>query len=60
MQNDCIIADSYATAFMTMGMEKAFTLAEKLPEIEAHFVYFKEEGTIAIKCTRGVAVGSWQ
>jgi len=27
---DCSVADSYATAFMTMGMEKAFNLAQKL------------------------------
>ncbi len=51
---DCSIADSYATAFMTMGMEKAFNLAQKLPEIEAYLVYFDENGTVQTKYTAGL------
>lgn len=51
---DCSIADSYATAFMAMGMEKAFNLAEKLPEIEAYLVYFDENGTTVTKHTAGL------
>jgi len=41
---DCSIADSYATAFMAMGMEKAFNLAQKLPAIEAYLVYLDKNG----------------
>lgn len=45
---DCIIADSYATAFMAMGLEKAFNLAQKIPDIEAYFVYLdKKEETLS-------------
>ena len=51
---DCSMADSYATAFMTMGMEKAFNLAQKLPEIEAYLVYFDEDGTVKTKYTAGL------
>lgn len=52
--DDCIIADSYATAFMAMGMEKAFNLAEELSEIEAYLVYFNENGKIVSKYTQGL------
>ena len=48
---DCNIADSYATAFMAMGMEKAFNLAKKLPEVEAYFVYLDKNGTKAVSYT---------
>lgn len=51
---DCSVADSYATAFMTMGMEKAFNLAQKLPEIETYLVYFDENGTVQTKYTAGL------
>lgn len=51
---DCIIADSYATAFMAMGMEKAFNLAQKLPEIEAYLLYLDGNGETAIRYTKGL------
>ncbi|MFD2433520.1 FAD:protein FMN transferase [Mesonia maritima] len=35
----CAEADGYATAFMAMGSEKSILLVEKLPEIEAYFIY---------------------
>ena len=54
LTKDCSIADSYATAFMTMGMEKAFNLAQKLPEIEAYLVYFDENGDVQTKYTPGL------
>ena len=49
--SDCITADAYATAFMVMGLEKAFNLAEKLPEIEAIFIYNDDSGEYQIKYT---------
>lgn len=51
---ECSIADSYATAFMAMGIEKALNLAQKLPEIEAYLVYFDENGTALAKYTAGL------
>ena len=51
---DCIIADSYATAFMAMGMEKAFNLAQKLPEIDAYLLYLDKNGEMVSKYTQGV------
>jgi len=37
--NNCLTADALATAFMVMGVEKAKLLAEKLPDVEALFIY---------------------
>jgi len=51
---DCSVADSYATAFMAMGTEKAFNLAQKLPEIDAYLVYFDENGNVQTKYTTGL------
>ncbi|MFW5721045.1 MAG: FAD:protein FMN transferase [Bacteroidota bacterium] len=49
--NDCMTADAYATAFMVMGFEKAYDLAEKLPGIEAYFIFSDENGRYSIKST---------
>lgn len=49
--NDCITADAYATAFMVIGLEKAFDLATKLPDLEAYFIYSDENGNFQVKAT---------
>lgn len=49
--DDCMTADAYATAFMVMGLEKAFELAEQLPDIEAYFIYSDEKGVFQEKMT---------
>ncbi len=49
--NDCMTADAYATAFMVMGLDKAFKLAEQLPDIEAYFIYSDEKGGFCEKMT---------
>ncbi|NOQ26488.1 MAG: FAD:protein FMN transferase [Bacteroidales bacterium] len=49
--NDCMTADAYATAFMVMGLEEAYILAEKLSDIEALFVYSDENGEYIVKTT---------
>ena len=49
--NDCMTADAYATAFMVMGLEKAFDLATKLPDLEAYFIFNSENGEFQIKVT---------
>ncbi|CAA6819463.1 MAG: Thiamin biosynthesis lipoprotein ApbE [uncultured Aureispira sp.] len=48
---DCSTADAFATAFMAMGLDKAFALASELPELEAYFIYSAEDGTLKIKHT---------
>ncbi|MGC9373636.1 MAG: FAD:protein FMN transferase [Bacteroidales bacterium] len=52
--NDCMTADAYATAFMVMGLEKAYELAIKLADIEAYFVYNDENGQYQVKSTPGI------
>jgi len=36
---DCMTADAYATAFMSMGVEAACRMAETIPEIEYYIIY---------------------
>lgn len=52
---DCMVADSYATALMAMGLDKALSLVQELPEIEAYFVFLNEEGEIKTHYTTGLA-----
>lgn len=47
----CGEADAYATAFMAMGLEKAFAIAEQSPQLEAYFVYSREDGSLATRQT---------
>lgn len=49
--NDCMTADAYATAFMVMGIEKAYKLVQELPDIEAYFIYNDENGKYQEKMT---------
>ena len=51
---DCMTADAYATAFMAMGLDKAFALASRLPEIEGYFLYAQENGSIGARYTDGL------
>ncbi len=51
----CGEADAFATAFMAMGLEKALALAERLPQLEAYFVYSLEDGSLATQQTSKVA-----
>lgn len=37
--DNCTTADAYATAFMVMGLEKAMPLANRIPDLEAFFIY---------------------
>lgn len=50
---ECMLADAYATAFMVMGLERAVQLAEQIPEIEAFFIYGKEDGSMGVSYTSG-------
>jgi len=59
LYSSCAYADAYATAFMVMGLEKAFQLAEE-KKIPAFFIYpindtqFKERATSAWKQEQSV------
>ncbi len=50
---DCMKADAYATAFMVMGLDRAYALANQIPEIEAFFIYGKPDGSMGVKYTDG-------
>lgn len=51
---DCITADAYATAFMTLGLDKACTLAENTPGLDYYFVYVDEEGNTQVKYSKTI------
>ena len=51
--NNCITADAYATAFMAMGLNKAFEFAENNPSIEAFFIFNAEDNSLKTKHTKG-------
>jgi thiamine biosynthesis lipoprotein len=53
VMNNCMSADAYATGFMAMGLDKAFTLAEKERDIEALFIY-DDNGEMKVKFTSGM------
>jgi len=48
---DCITADAYATAFLVMGLDKAYKMVSNIPHIEAYFVYSDDKGNYQIKMT---------
>ena len=54
ISKDCMTADAYATAFMTMGLEKAFKIAQEDKNIHGYFLFSKENGTIGIQFTKGM------
>ena len=50
---NCALADAYATAFIVMGLDAAYAFAANAPELEALFIYGKEDGTMGVKMTPG-------
>lgn len=52
--NDCMTADAYATAFMVLGLDKAFKLATEIQSLEALFIYGTEDGGMEVKYTKRV------
>ena len=44
---DAITADGYDNALMAMGLKKALAFVEKRKDIAAHFIYQKNDGTMA-------------
>lgn len=52
---ECIDADAWATAFMVMGIDKAFASAEQNPDLEAYFIYSDPaDGSMQVKFTSGL------
>ena len=52
--NDCMTADAYATAFMVMGLDRAFELASEISGLEACFIYGTENGELGVMYTEGL------
>ncbi len=52
--DDCISADAYATACMTMGLEKAFDLISSIEGLDAYFIYSEEGGDMIQAHTEGL------
>ena len=44
---DAITADGYDNAIMAMGLKKGLAFVEKNKELAAHFIYRKNDGTVA-------------
>jgi thiamine biosynthesis lipoprotein len=53
---DAITADGYDNALMAMGLTKAMTFVEKRKDMAAHFIYRKEDGTVADTMTKRFTV----
>lgn len=54
--NNCALADAYATAFMVLGVDEAYSIAESLDRVEAYFIYVDEAGDKMLsKATPGLA-----
>ncbi|MCH8905161.1 MAG: FAD:protein FMN transferase [Bacteroidetes bacterium] len=50
----CMTADGYATAFMVMGVKKAFSFAETDSTLEAYFIYSNDSGEVVTRYTSGL------
>jgi thiamine biosynthesis lipoprotein len=50
---NCMTADAYATAFMVMGVVRSIHLLQKLPNIDAYFIYRDRNGKTKEIYTRG-------
>lgn len=50
--DDCTTADAYATAFMVMGMDKAFEKALEL-DFEIYCIYSHDNGKLSVRSTPG-------
>lgn len=52
---DCMTADAYATAFMSMGKEKANEIINKTNSLDAFFIFTDENGVLKTEATAGIA-----
>lgn len=51
---NCATADAYATAFMVLGLDSAKAICHAHPELDAYFIYSKENGKTDIYYTDGM------
>ena len=51
--DDCMTADAYATAFMTMGLEQSINVANELPGLHYYFIYENGEGSYGVEYSPG-------
>ncbi|CAN5234963.1 FAD:protein FMN transferase [soil metagenome] len=51
---NCAMADAYATAFMVMGVDKAYEIALNDTLLEAYFIYSGDSGQLLTKATPGL------
>lgn len=51
---DCATADAYATSFMVLGLDSAKAICNAHPELDAYFIYAKENGNTGIYFTEGM------
>ncbi len=49
---DCTAADAYATAFLVMGMEKSFEIAQK-QDLKLYCIYTDEQGGLQVRTNFG-------
>ena len=52
---DCATADAYATSFMVLGLDSAKAICNAHPELDAYFIYAKENGPTGIYFTEGMS-----
>ncbi len=53
LAKDCMTADAYATAFMSMGHEKALKLIQNTTDIEVYLIFSTEDGQMSTFQTEG-------
>jgi len=51
---DCMTADAYATACMSMGLENAFDLVSGIDGLDGYFIYSEEGGDMMYMHTKGL------
>lgn len=49
LHKNCIIADAFATAFMTMELEEAVSIGNQFPEMDYLFIYADSDGNLQEK-----------
>ena len=52
---DCATADAYATSFMVLGRDSAMAVCASHPELDAYFIYSRDDGTTDVCFTPGMA-----
>ena len=52
--NDCMTADAYATAFMVAGHEKAISIIENDPSLDAILIYSEPDGSQSLYISEGI------